>query len=197
MQQATLQAGVAMASIRIGECISAGIAGLKKDPLAHIAATLIVGTAGSVSFGVLSGPLMVGYMRMIDKAADGEKAQIGEVFKGFDYFIPALIAFLIGTTLMSIGYVLCVIPGLLLMALTPMALYLIAQGETDGVNAIKRGWAMLKPNIFGAFFCLIVLSLVSSLGMVACLIGYLVTLPIAFIGMHHMSKQMAQGVSTT
>jgi len=37
MQQATLQAGVAMASIRIGECISAGIAGLKKDPLAHIA----------------------------------------------------------------------------------------------------------------------------------------------------------------
>jgi uncharacterized membrane protein len=179
-----------MAAPDIGVCISEGFAGLKKDPLKHIIVTLLVGVVGSVSFGLLTGPMMVGYMRMIKTEEEGGKAEIGDVFKGFDDFVPALLAVLIASIIVSIGFMLCFLPGFLVMALVPVAAYVVAIGEKDGLNALNRAWAAVKDNFLGAFLCALVLSIVGSLGAILCGIGIIFTMPIAFIGMYHMSKQL-------
>jgi len=81
-----------MAAPDIGTCISAGINGLKKDFVPHIIATLLVGLIGGCTGGLLTGPMLVGYMRMVKVIEDGGTPQIGDVFKGFDDFVPALLA---------------------------------------------------------------------------------------------------------
>ena len=41
--------------------------------------------------------------------------------------------------------------------------------------------------------CSLVLAIIGSLGTILCGVGVLLTLPIAFIGMYHMAKQMVDG----
>ena len=182
-----------MASPDIGTCISAGINGLKKNAVTHIVTTLLVGIIGGVSAGLLTGPMMVGYMRMIKAEDEGATPEIADVFKGFDDFVPALLAVLLSSIIVSVGFMLCVLPGLLIMALVPTAAYLVAVGEKDGVNAIKRAFEAVKANLGGAFFCALVLGIVGSLGSIACGIGVIITLPITFIGSYHMAKQLTDG----
>jgi uncharacterized membrane protein len=179
-----------MASPSIGSCVSAGFSGLKKNPVTHIVATLLVGIVGGVSAGLLSGPMMVGYMRMVKAEDEGGKAEIADVFKGFDDFVPALLAVLLSSIMVSIGFMLCILPGLLIMALIPTAAYLVAVGEKDGVNAIKRAFAAVKENLFAAFACSLILGIIGSLGSILCGVGIILTMPIAFIGMYQMAKQL-------
>jgi hypothetical protein len=182
-----------MAAPDIGTCVSAGFNGLKKDPVTHIVTTLLIGIVGSVTAGLLTGPMMVGYMRMIKREDEGVKAEIADVFKGFDDFVPALLAVLLSSIVVGIGFMFCILPGLLIMALVPVATYLVAVGEKDGINAIKRAWDAVKANLMGAFFCGLVLAIVGSLGSFLCGVGIILTLPIAFIGSYHMAKQLTDG----
>ncbi len=182
-----------MAAPDIGNCVSAGVNGLKKDPLTHIVTTILICIVGGVSAGLLTGPMMVGYMRMIQRADEGSKIEIADVFKGFDDFVPALLAVLISSIVVGIGFMLCVLPGLLISALVPTAAYLVAVGEKDGINAIKRAFDAVKANLMGAFFCSLLLGIIGSLGSLLCGVGIVLTLPIAFIGLYHMAKQLTDG----
>jgi uncharacterized membrane protein len=182
-----------MAAPDISACVSAGIRGFRKDPVTHIAATLLVAIIGNVSFGLLLGPMIVGYMRLVRIQDEGGTPEIADVFKGFDDFVPALLAGLVSGIVVAAGFMLCILPGLLIMAIMPTATYLVAVGEKDGVVAIKRAWAAVKENLVGAFLCMLVLAILGQIGAIACFVGILVTLPIAFIGMYHMARQLTDG----
>lgn len=182
-----------MAAPDLSACVSAGFAGLKNNPVNHIVASLLVALISSVGFGLLSGPMMVGYMKMIKIEDEGGKAEIADVFKGFEDFVPALVAVLVGSIIVGIGFVLCVLPGLLLMAIVPTAAYLVASGEKDGMNALTRAWAAVKGNLLSAFFCMLVLGILGNLGLILCLVGVIFTMPIAFIGSYHLAKQLTDG----
>ena len=186
-----------MAAPHISACVSAGFSALKKNPVTHIVATLLVAFISSVGFGLLTGPMIVGYMRLIKIEDEGGEAGIADVFKGFDDFVPALLAILVGSIIVAIGYVLCILPGLLLMAILPTAAYLVACGEKDGIAALKRAWAAVKANLVGAFLCMLVLGILGYLGLVLCIVGVIVTMPIAFVGSYHMAKQLTDGGATS
>jgi uncharacterized membrane protein len=182
-----------MAAPDIGFCLSAGIDGFKKNPVAHILAVVLIGAVGGVSAGVLSGPMVVGYMRMIQKEERGEAVEFTDVFKAFDDFVPALLAVLLSSLIVSVGFMLCFVPGLLIIGLVPTAAYLVAVGEKDGINAIKRAFEAVKANLLGTVICSLVLSIVGSLGALLCGVGIFLTLPIGMIGFYHMARQITDG----
>lgn len=182
-----------MAAPDIGTCVSAGFAGFKNNPVTHIVAVLLVAIIGNVSFGLLAGPMFVGYMRMIRIEDEGGKAEIVDVFKGFDDFVPALLAVLLSGLIVGVGFMLCILPGLLIMALVPVAAYLVAVGEKDGINALKRAWEAVTANLIASCLCMLVLVIIGSLGAILCGVGIFLTLPIAYIGMYHMCKQLTDG----
>lgn len=182
-----------MAAPDLGSCLSAGINGLKKDPATHIVTPLLIGVVSSVSAGLLAGPMIVGYMRMLQREEQGAKVEIADVFKGFDDFVPALLAVLVSSIIVAIGYMLCFLPGLLITALVPISAYLVAMGEKDGINAVKRAVDAFKANFVGAFVCMLVLGIVGSLGAVLCGVGIILTMPIAMIGSYHLAKQVTDG----
>jgi uncharacterized membrane protein len=182
-----------MAAPDISACISVGFSRFKANALTHVVATLLVIFISSVGFGLLTGPMLVGYMRMLKMEDEGGQIGIADVFKGFDDFVPALLAVLVGSIIVSIGYMLCVLPGMLLMAIVPTAAYLVAAGEKDGIAALKQAWIAVKQNLLGAFLCMLVLAIVANLGLILCFVGIFLTLPIAFIGSYQMAKQLTDG----
>lgn len=180
-----------MAKINIGACLSGGVDCVKRNPLFYILGYFLFMVISNISAGLLMGPLMVGYFRAMKKEEEGGKAEIGDLFKGFDDFVPALIAALLGGLAVFIGCMLCFIPGLLIMAIVPCAVYFIAiMGEKDGINALKRAWAVVVANLVMAAVAMFVLALVSSVGVILCYIGIFITGPIGLCGMYILAKQM-------
>lgn len=179
-----------MAKANLGACLSGGWNLFKQNALTHVVAFALVSLVTSISMGLLAGPMLVGYLRMIAREDNGEKAQIGDVFRGFDNVVPALVAGLISFLVLSLGFALCFIPGLLILALPTVALYLVAQGESDGVAAFNRAWSVVTKNLGSAFWCALVLGIASSLGMLLCWVGILVTAPISMIGSFYMARQL-------
>jgi uncharacterized membrane protein len=180
-----------MSSIDTGACISAGWEAFKKNAVNHIIAVVLLSAISSVGMGLLTGPLWVGYMRMILAESEGRTTSPTDIFKGFEDFVPALIASLLSSIIVSVGVMFCVVPGLLLAPLVTYSLYLVAAGEKDGIAALKRSFEMLQANLLPGFLCSFALGLVAVLGVLGCFVGVLVTMPVAFIGSVHMARQAA------
>lgn len=180
----------------LGQVISSTFADLKSNFLTHVIATLLTSVIGGFAFGLLVAPLQVGYMKLEGKIQNGESVTFTDIFKGFDHFVPALVAFLISAVITGIGLVFCIIPGLLLMPLIPLSLYLVAQGEKDGVQAVQLAWSHLKRNLLMAMITMIVLSALGSLGIIFCFVGIFLTLPVVYIGSYHMAKALTATAET-
>jgi uncharacterized membrane protein len=177
----------------IGDSLTSGVDFLKKNPIPAIVGVLLVSLVGSFTGGILYGVMLVGYLEMIKMHRAGSAPEIADVFSGFQKLVPALLAGILGMIMVSIGTMLCIIPGLLAAPVMWAALYFVANGEQDGVNALKRGWATIKPHLVMAAVTVLVLGIVGGLGAIACGIGALVTAPIAVAGIYHYVEGLVGG----
>jgi len=180
-----------MSTPNLSAIVSDSFADYKASFATHFVATALTALLGSVLLGLLIGPMHVGYMKMMEKQRNGQPIEFGDVFKGFDEFGPALVVFIIGSVIIMIGLALCVIPGLLVAPILPVALYLVAKGQKDGVQAIKDAWRLVNAHLLICAITMIVLTIVASLGLILCGVGFFVTLPLLNIGSYHLSRQLA------
>ena len=67
-----------MASANVGDCLSGAWGIFKNNAITHVVCTLLVMVVASISAGLLAGPMVVGYMRLIEREARGVAVQIGD-----------------------------------------------------------------------------------------------------------------------
>lgn len=175
--------------IDLGRCVSEGFADVRRNPAFTIVGFLLFTLVNALTFGLLTGPLMLGYFRGIAKERSGGRASIGDVFSGFDTFLPAFLVGLLGGIAIFFGTLLCVIPGLLITPVVPIGLFLVLRGETDGMRALSRGFSILGAHLLMAALTTWLSYLVGSLGMIACYIGVFVSMPVAFGSLYSMAEQ--------
>lgn len=130
---------------------------------------------------LVSAFFMGGIYRMAFNQVRGRAVSIGDLFSGVDVFVPLLIAAILMNIAMAIGFVLCVIPGLLLAACFMFTMPLIVDKSMGAVEAISLSFNTLKSQAFSALGFTLVIGLVIIAGMLACGIGIFVTLPIALV----------------
>lgn len=168
-----------MAAPSIGDCISYGVDKLKSNPAYAIVGYFLVYLVGGCTV-ILQGPMTVGYFKGLAKSDKGEKAEIGDVFSGFENIAAGIVVGIIHL----IGFILCFIPGLIITPAVMVAYRLIAEGEKDGMAAFKQGWAIAKPSLVGSLITIIVVGIVGGLGAILCGVGVFVTMPIAIAGIY-------------
>ncbi len=167
----------------IGEAISKGVAALKANPVPLIVGCLI---GGFIS--IIPGVGTAGIMNLCLKAVRGQKPEIGDVFVGFQKFVDHLIMGI----LQAIGAILCCIGMWITMPLfMPGTIFILDKNMKWG-EAKDKCMAEVKPNLFAWIIFVFVCMLVGGLGMIACGIGQLVTLPIAMCAIAYGVDQ-AQG----
>jgi len=182
-----------MARPNIGECVSSSFEIFKKNAITYVIAWLLLTVVNSMTFGILIGPLLVGYFRMVKTDASGGKAQIGDLFKGFDNLSAGLVAGIISALAIGVGGFCCILPGLVAAPLLPVSLYLVSEGENDGVNAVKRAWQAISRNLVESVVYMLLLTALAFAGVLACCIGLFVTLPISFIAQYMLARQLTDG----
>lgn len=184
-------AGLAMIVIQqapsfIGSIIGSGMTmSMSRNPDTALMATLIqMGISLPFTLiGVALGTIICGsIVLMALKAVRGGTPEIGDIALGFTTNpVGLLIAgFLVGlgTTL---GTYMCLIPGLLLGGLwfitTP---YMLDRG-LGPIEAMGASWNTMKDNLVMAAVIFLLSGIAAALGICACGIGILVTMPLLYV----------------
>lgn len=129
----------------------------------------LVGTAYHV---LVLGPVGFGGMYAFLRAVRGGTPEIGDLFVAFrgDYVQVVLASLLMGV-LISIGFVLLVIPGFIATVRLSWVPYLVTDEHLDAVGAVRESWERTRGHgwtIFGIFLLAIPIVLI---GLVLLVVG--------------------------
>jgi len=135
---------------------------------------------GSLVSTLVSGPLYAGYFVYLFMMFEGRDVRFGDFFKGFNYFLPLLLASFVAGFLVLVGMLLLVLPGIYLAVGYFFATMLIVDYRMDFWQAMETSRKIVTKNWFQIFVFTLVLFALNLLGGLALLVGLFVTVPLSF-----------------
>jgi len=192
-------------NIDMGEIVSKSFNEVFSNIGGYVLLALAITLVGGITMGILMGPLMGGMFYVIRRKLRGQgELDIGMAFnKGFEKFAPTflfalivavaygIIIFILMITVIGMVAFIIVIPALI--AIVAIGLQLIMEENMEFGAALSEAFNILKSQFWMLILTCLVLGLVSGLGTIACGIGVLVTMPIAYVGMVKMMNALRYG----
>jgi uncharacterized membrane protein len=176
-------------------------AGLLVGGFAIVFIILVVSAITVIGPLILAGPLMAGYYGMIQRLRDGRETEFGELFAGFQDFARTCIAGLLVVLIlivaaaisMAVGFVLGHIPclGQIVALAVNLAVSLVAAAASmfvlpaivvstkAPVDALGDNVRFAKRFVTPALLLAAVHMALGIVGSLVCLVGLLVTMPVA------------------
>lgn len=155
----------------------------KKNFAVLLLVNLVAMVLSCATLFILSGPMYAGVAIVTLGLLDGTSPRpvVGDVFKGFQFFLPSflLMLVLLGAS-MVVGMVLgplSLVASWVLSALTMFSIFLIVERGMDFWPAIVASYEVVKENFWVLLALVVVSSIISTLGFVACCVGVFVTMP--------------------
>lgn len=103
-------------------------------------------------------------------------------------FIASLVMGVINT----VGFVLCILPGLVTSGLLMFTLPLVVDQDAEPVEAVQRSFAMLKTQWLTAALFHLVASFLGAVGVLGCGVGLIFTLPLYLLSVALQYVQFTQ-----
>lgn len=129
---------------------------------------------------ILQGPMIAGLHIFTMKKLMGRRAEFADLFLGFNYFVPTLVASIVIGLFVFAGTLLCVIPGLVVAAMYKFTYLFIVDKRMDFWPAMQASHEIVKRDYVGFTLFLLLLVLVDVLGVLCCVVGIFVALPVTF-----------------
>lgn len=152
---------------------------VKADLGSYVVLALVTLLLGSIVPFIIQGPLFAGFHIFCMKKMLGRRAEFADLFTGFNFFVPAVVVSLLTSLLISAGFLLCIIPGLVVAAMYLFAYLFVVDKRMDFWPAMQASHAVVKNDYFGFTMFVLAIALLNLLGLLLCLVGTLVTLPIS------------------
>ncbi|HEY1041822.1 MAG TPA: DUF975 family protein [Candidatus Paceibacterota bacterium] len=185
-----VQAGILLLLINLGVSLVQSVfeAGAELGDGAVVA---IVGLA-SAAFGMaVSFFVSMGETAFFLKAHDDvQKAALKDLWhpKPFWNFVGASI--LAGIAII-LGFIALIIPGIILGILFMFVGYLVIDQDLKPIDALKRSWELTKGNRWKLFFLSLALIGINILGLLALVVGLLVSVPVSFLAVTHAYRTLS------
>lgn len=137
----------------------------------------IVGTIA----GVIVGPvLMAGYYIGIKKLDETNAVEIGDFFKSFDYWVQLFLYGLVSGLLVSLAFLLIILPGIWLAVALSFGSILIVFAKFEFWDAIKTSVKIVNKKWFSFFGLIIVLGFINLVGALFLGLGLFITIPFTY-----------------
>jgi hypothetical protein len=134
--------------------------------------------AGSLVFSAVISSLSAGYALAAFRLLSGQPIEFADFFKGFNYFLPLFLASLAGGFIVSIGFVLLIIPGIYLAVAYMFTTYFIIDYRMEFWQALETSRKIITKNWFAFFGFAFALFAINLLGGLALGVGLLVSIPV-------------------
>jgi len=164
------------AEVKFGEWFEKGFNLYKENLGILVLASLIALVISAVTIGILAGPMLAGIilitLRLFDKTEP--KPEVGNVFKGFDYFLNSLLFVVVwGAAVLVVSLILALIPCVgqlaslcvvyVVQAFLMFGLFLIVDKHMEFWPASMESFNIVKTN----FWPFLGLSVVASMALTA------------------------------
>jgi len=163
-----------------GRWIGAGWELIKNDIGMYVLLAIAFTVLNSVVPLILQGPLVIGFHIFTMKKLVGRPAEFADLFNGFNFFVPALVATVMIALFTFAGTLLCIIPGLVIAAMYKFTYLFILDKRMDFWPAMQASHAIVKQDYFGFTMFLLAAALINILGALCCIVGLFVTIPLTF-----------------
>jgi uncharacterized membrane protein len=177
--------------VRTGAWIGAGWEFVKADVVNLALMALVYALVANAAMGLLTGALSCGFFVVFMKKVLGQRTEFGDLFKGFSFFVPALVASIITGIFIIIGSLLCIIPGLVVAAMYMFVYLFIVDRKMDFWPAMQASHAIVKKDYLGFTLFLLAMVAINILGVLACFVGVFITMPIQFAAITVAYKEIA------
>jgi hypothetical protein len=148
----------------------------KDDFVLYLIAGLFLVVVSIISIGLLSGPMTVGFIELVEKRLRGEEADATDVFEGFSRFGVSVIASILIGIGVLIGGILLVLPGLLFGLAMAFTFHGIAIDDETATGAMANSFSIIAENFAPSAVFLVIVLVLSGIGS-AVIFGPLLTTP--------------------
>lgn len=115
------------------------------------------------------------------KQLNGEDISPSDIFSGTEFYVNILVASLAVSVLEFAGAFLCFFPSLIVRGLFFLTIPLIVRKNLPPLDAMKESFNATKGDWFMYTIFVFVVVILSVLGMLACFVGVVFTLPLMFL----------------
>jgi hypothetical protein len=170
----------------IGSILDRGIFGTSDSTsvtdASHNLFSSLLGFVGQAFFGAA-------IVRAALDITEGRGLDIGPVLRRVNFGTVLVLAILVAI-IETIGFILLIIPGLIAILFLYFATFFLLDQGLGPVDAIKASFNLVRRDLGKALVWAIVAFLVSLVGVCFCLVGLLVTIPVATIGTAYTYKRL-------
>ena len=139
--------------------------------------SLFFALLGQLSAWLLGTPLAVGFSMLALKRVRGEQTSSSEVVKHFNKIIPLFITVVVMYSLMMIGFMLLVLPGIYLAVAYFFATVLVVDQGLGPWQALETSRKAVTKHWFTVFICIIGVFIFTLVSMIPLGIGLIWTIP--------------------
>jgi uncharacterized membrane protein len=134
----------------------------------------IVGVAFSVIFSL-------GLIKISLEIYDGKEPKISDLFSQYRLFFRYLFASILKSLICLFGFILLIIPGIILSIRLSFFDYLIVDKNSRIVESLKKSWEITKGSTLNLFLLYFLLGLINLLGFFALTVGLFWSIPTTII----------------
>jgi uncharacterized membrane protein len=120
---------------------------------------------------------------------EGRSIDVGSIFSRIP-FGPVLILAILTAVIEAVGFLLCILPGLVALLFLYFSTYFLLDRNLSPVDAMKASVDLVRRNLGTALVWSIVAFVVTLVGVCLCFVGLLVTIPVATIGTAYTFKKL-------
>jgi hypothetical protein len=146
---------------------------------------VLVNVFGGLSLYALSVFLNIGYMKICLNLVRQQPAEFTMLFSGADRMLPFIGLTLLTTAAIFAGFLLLVVPGIILTILFSLmlwtCLYLVVDGKCKVLESIAVSWQIGKLNVVTTIVLFLISMGLVLIGALLCLIGLLFALPLMML----------------
>ncbi|MBO1349397.1 MAG: hypothetical protein EBE86_019315 [Hormoscilla sp. GUM202] len=129
-----------------------------------------------VIYGPLSAGLLIAALQIVKK----QSTVIGDFFKGFNYFVPLVLADLVALILILLGTILLILPGIYLVISYLLTYPIILDRRMDFWQGMETSRKIVTKEWFSFLGLALILALINLGGLLLLGLGLLVTIPLSY-----------------
>ena len=145
----------------------------------------ITNTSSSYVIGLLFYPLYAGFLYIIHKANNNLEFNFSDLLIGYKQNTLNIILYgLLSGVLIGIGFVLCVIPGIFIFALTFIGLPIVFFENKGPIEALEKAFEISKQHVWTVVGISVLSVLLSISGVFLCFVGIIFTAMFSYSAMY-------------
>ena len=141
---------------------------------------------------VVSSLVTVGFIKSILNVVDGKKLKYSDLYENYRYIINYLLTETLGGLIVIAGFVLFIIPGIILSVKLQFTTYLVVDKGFGPIQAIKESWRLTKNIKWELFLFGLLLIAVNILGLLALGVGIIISYPLTLIAQAYVYRRLSE-----